>query len=586
MSTLRIDTIYFCATADSLYPIELGYDVNGRNLAPNYGKWTLYTTSGTSAVASDFDFAPVGNGGSGNAFKVVASTIGGYIFQYEATDVQCGLLVGEKYWAIVFILPDAAAGPVQKDTILCPDPTPLTWTISQSFPYSDLYAKAGFTVTWKPASGQYSINRDQVGIDTVYRSVGKLTNLPAGYSCPDSVVYKLHVEVKDLSNLTRKAVAVCAVDTAGANQNRPINDFFNRPNTVVGPTILDGQGYYSPADLAHTSNPWTQVGTTNVYWAAYTYTYKDCQGNQKTVVDSLYLTESPANHYWGDDTATYCRSGAPVTLNLYNLYNSAAGSLKPQLITTNSYWYEKGQVVSGSYPSYTYSPPVPGSLVGAYEVNTDPAILSANIGYHYKWLIDQGANCFAGDSGRLVLILQDPFAGKDYAGQVCSAATTTVDLEAYTGITGATWNAIVGGTPTSVANAKTVTLGTGTNIFTYTTAGGCGVATTSKVYLKNTANVKIPSSTKVKFCISKLPAAINLNEVLGLIDGGISWSAGTATGVTVNAAGYNATTGVIEIGTYSPSLGANTSGTVTFTASNLTCGINSATVTIEFVTSL
>ena len=75
-----------------------------------------------------------------------------------------------------------------------------------------------------------------------------------------------------------------------------------------------------------------------------------------------------------------------------------------------------------------------------------------------------------------------------------------------------------------------------------------------------------------------------MNEVLGVIDG-VTWSAPAYTNVTANAGGYNAATGIIDIGAYSPSLTAS-SGTATFTATGGTCVPTGTTVIIEFVTAL
>ena len=570
------NTIYFCATADSLYPIELGYDVNGRNLSPSLGKWTLHAKSDVSATASDFDFS--GNGGSGNAFKVVASSIGGYLFQYEATDAQCGLPVGDKYWAFVFILPDAANSDVVKDTVVCPDAvTPdLTVDVAHSFPYTDLYKQAGIDVTWNPLT--FTVDRSADGVGTTYRAVGRFTK-PTGYSCPDSVVYILDVKVTDLKDLKPINVPVCANDTAGSAQVKPINDFFKRPNTVVGTAqLLAGQGRYTPADL-QSQTTWTSKGN-NVYHAVFRFDYKDCTGNTGYVDDTLVLRESPLDKFWDYDTATVCRT--TTNINLVSLHNSLANG-KPILDATSSFWNELGRRDAGSHPDYTYFTP-DGTWDGLSRISIDPTKLSSNIGYHYQWQIDASANCFAGDSGRLVIILQDPFAGKDYAGQLCGGNNTKTNLEQYTGITGATWHIILNGNPTAIADATNADVYIGTNIYTYKTLAGCGVSTTNKVYIKNTAHVKIPATTTVKFCITKLPSVINLNEVLGVIDG-VTWSAPAYTNVTANAGGYNAATGIIDIGAYSPSLTAS-SGTATFTATGGTCVPTGTTVIIEFVTAL
>nr|AGM32969.1 hypothetical protein [Coptotermes formosanus] len=249
-------------------------------------------------------------------------------------------------------------------------------------------------------------------------------------------------------------------------------------------------------------------------------------------------------------------------------------------------WAELGSVQSGAT---TPSNPPAFSFLPPSTVKGDA--LNANVGYYYQWKIDGGANCFAGDSGRLVLILQDPFTLSDYRAQICKSNVMSIDLAQFTGVVGATYTSTTAG---SGINGEILTLGTltGTHVIEVVKAAGtgsCGTASNSKLYLKITNSIKVPTAHTIKFCVSKLPKAINLYEVAGFYETPTSGTGGTANWALTNPssgstipAWFTPLTGSIDVGTWNPSTGQYT---FTYTAPTGCVG-KTITVTIDIVTAL
>jgi hypothetical protein len=587
------DTIYFCATTDSLYPIELGYDVAGKRLHPSYGDWSLYAVSQPGLSVRDYKIDA-----AGNVYNVVGSGIGGYIFKYLAKDVQCGLQQNEAFYVYVFVMPDLA-NVITEDTLICYNTTPPGQTFpvtpQNSFNYTDLYNKAGITFAWRHPSTT-NIRIDSIGtyvfIDTFDISVK-----PAKYNCKDEGIYRLTVHVDSLRNLDPLNVGICASDTLDPALS-PWDIFKHWTRHINWPGM--GAGQYTP-DLVK-NGTWF-LGTTDTFMV-FEYAYRNCFGDPKIVKDTVYLLpdHGAQGYFWGKDTIVQCR---PTGLrDLFALYmepeidylSSTAGLPsgpwhKPALGINKAYWYERGK----NYDHTSSNPIDLGSvyggptMAGSYILNYDN--MASSIGYNYLWRPDPSKfPCIASDSGVMVVILNDLLQAADFRVQLCQKFITAgakFDLAAFTGIKGASW--YYGAYPnpvTSLVNDElelsntTYTYGPGVHKLLYDVSSGCGGGRAT-LFIKIANNVKIPTNITEKFCVSTLPATINLNEVIGLYDGSASWAAtniGTAT-----AAGFDSVTGIIDVGKFG-----NAVYDYVFTLSpgSGSCFTSPIVVTLKFVTSI
>ncbi|MDR0605760.1 MAG: hypothetical protein LBG80_15815 [Bacteroidales bacterium] len=564
------DTIFFCYRTDSLYPLELGYDVAGKSLSPNYGKWTLYTHT-EGAYASDYSIDPaVKNEGAGNAFKLVKSSEGGFVFQYEAEDELCGLESGKKFWTYVFVLPDYQDG-VEKDTIVCVTTTPGTYagTLEAAFKkYIDIYEAANFTWKWKRSSSQnsaYSVKTDSVAKYTFTDTIVLTPPATAGtdYTCGNEVPVVLRVSVDTIGQLASLKIGICAVDTLPSNMR-------DKDPNIVFKRIVPGT--YSPATIG--SQGWTSKIVKNkagsditIYEKEFIYEYEDCKVGTKYVHDTLTLMASYG--YWDKDTVSLCRDSA--SYSVFTLYNDAQVDYpnvpegKPGLTQSNSYWYDNGNGLTGSNFSYgTITPPGGASLApGGYRINA--SILKSNIGYHYLWRPDPGAfECLINpvtqdiDSGTVVFILRDPAYAQDYTAQLCQTGYGKFDLNAYT-LQSVEWDNLATHKGLE-ANKYIVAVGDsikypGTYKYGYSLPANCGPGGKGVFYLKVTEHVKAPKSKTVVFCYKRLPGGINANDILGVAVSGLTWTAsytpyqGTAT--TLGASdGFDVNTGILNITTF------------------------------------
>jgi hypothetical protein len=336
------DTIYFCERAETQFPIELGYDVSGRNLHPSYGNWSLVSKTSSSVTAIDYDTdVNVKNGGAGNAYKTVGSGKGGLLFQYNATNDLCGLGVGEKYWVYVFILP-SESDIVYRDTLFCKDPSASTDTeidFGAVFKeYIDLFKSVGFTgigtdIKWLHGTGTGK-QTASIKVPNIIPLQDTLVLAPGGspkgkYDCGDTITFKVVVQVKDTISLTARGKHLCFDDTLSYLQGKTLSELFGREG-------VPGSYAASPALL-----PW---GGTNVEKKLFTFTYKTCKvspaAETETVTDTLYLhASSPVTgSYWGKDSLTFCRLAS--TVDIYKLLDLTT-SAKPGITLGNSYWYDR-----------------------------------------------------------------------------------------------------------------------------------------------------------------------------------------------------------------------------------------------------
>jgi hypothetical protein len=606
------DTIFFCARTDSLYPIELGYDVAGKRLHPSYGDWSWVSRTSSSVTADDYDLdVAKKNGGAGNAYRAVGSGRGGLLFEYKAKDAQCGLLKDEKFWVYVFVMPDEN-DLIQKDTFVC---YATAGTVDISLPtayqkYSDLYAKAGITYSWQnvannPSYYPIKVKKDSIASYTFMDTLLiDLNSAPVGYTCGDTIVFKYNVRVDSTFTLNPISLFICPEDTVGTKGERSPNFFFDR----------NYGGTYLPATLESTG--WTKVtkhvidGSGNpkdieTAWKEFVYSGKDCKDKSYSVNDTLWIT-GPVG-YWGMDTVTYCRDTS--NLSLYKLwmhedqidYPNIGGKPAGLFVDgapTGSNWYDRG--VKAPYTPSTYDE---GTTTGAksladgdYSVNQD--IMKSNIGYHYLWRVN-GVSCLVDpitgipDSGIMVVILKDPALAQDYTAQLCRSSYGQFDLNLYTGLN-VTWKQPAsGGLASGLENGHIVDITNGnsgngvyggTYKYAYELPADCGTGGKGVFYLKVTDKIKTPSSKTVSYCINKLPASINVNDVLGVAVESLTWSIGTP----VSAEIFNTGTGVLDVPAFINATNSSPQDIV-FTVNNSgdLCGVaNATTVTVKFVTSL
>jgi hypothetical protein len=598
------DTIYFCVSSDSLYPIEFGYDVFGKQLHPSFGNWELLAKSSSSLEVIDYNFGAAKNGGAGNAFKAVGSGIGGIIFQYTATDDQCGIGVGDKFWAYVFILPqeDKVISPV--DTFVCYDENKKLPTdyIEIKFAdifktYTDLYTLAGFDLQWNDGSALIEqLRYDSIAKYTLRDTlvISPKTGFGAGYTCGDSIPLLFKITVDSIVRDTvGKSRTICAVDTLDPLGNR-------NPLVVFQRTSLPNGAYY---DAASGGNILTNIkGWTTAEQTAgkklYYYRYNDCETppNSHLIVDTLkVINELPyADGNVGIDTVNYCR--IPGSLSIVDVFNSDAWYLYQPVLNpdgSDSYWSDRGiydKDLSAVIPPNTdfgTSTSYP-SLVG-HTVNFD--IMKSSIGYYYKWNVDNSVHeCFVGQdgtpgNGTLVIILQDPFVAQDYTAQLCVnsyASNAQFNLNEYTGLTVQWDGPYISATKDYIEPNGLLK---STYKYKYDVPPVCGAGGKGVLYVKVTDKVKTPVSKNVKYCIDKLPGAINLNDVLGVAVDGLKWKA--AAGTTIAGDSFNGT--VLDVGLYF-SNPANTATTLKFefdAPPGDLCGIStSTTLTLEFTGTL
>jgi hypothetical protein len=626
------DTIFFCVRTDSLYPIELGYDVSGRRLHPSYGEWKLISKTDATVVAADYDLGiPNGNDGAGNAFKTVGSGVGGLLFEYLAQDKQCGLDLGEKFWVYVFILPDFHDIVNPGDTIICYEKggSPIDIKFDQTFDkYVDLYKAAGFTFGTSPwkHGGSFKIRKDSIATYSLSDTIVFATK-PLEYTCGEPVVFKLVARVDSMVKLGPIALSKCTDDTLGDLGNRTPNEVFNRNsggNYYTGNSGTDPITKLTPFTGALTGSYTTTINdsygtrTVTTVWKAYRYHYRTCNpadaNEYADVYDTLYISDgSPApNSYWGKDTIVYCRDTSAVDIfKLY--YDSVMGypsipGAKPGLTQSSSYWRDRdlGQsYANGRFPFPPYSTKDGKSSLGievtgtfsradtiasyeksGYSVNLD--ILKSNVAYHYLWTVDAAAfPCFTNkdgvpDSGTMVVILQDPAIAQDYTAQLCkSSYSGGFNLNVYAGLN-VTWQPV--GSPALTNNVLNVpSTSFGTYKYKYSIPAKCGPGGDGVFYIKVGSNVKVPTSKEVKYCIDKLPASINLNDVLGVGIEPLTWSSSDGLGT---GDGFETNAGTLDISKYVSSKGSKAE-TLTFVTNNAAaCGVNAVTLKITFVTTL
>ncbi|MDR1339806.1 MAG: hypothetical protein LBK58_07130 [Prevotellaceae bacterium] len=593
------DTIFFCARTDSLYPLELGYDVAGKSLHPQYGEWNLISKTSDNVVVADYLMNSTKNGGAGNAYKTVGSGSGGLLFQYESKSDLCGLTSGKKFWVYVFVMPSDKDIVQKPDTLVCSNsavggaktfPVSLPKTYAT---YAKLYEQAGFTVTWKPGT-THNVKYDSIA-EYVFSDTLVLTNLHADYNCGTKIAFQYGVKVVLDVNpfIPQKKEAACISDTLSAE---PISaaSWFNRnypgeyiPKFVTGPVDA---GEWKIRDYLHTDSKTYKVPS-----KGFEFRYKDCNGDDQIRYDSIFVLPDTLNiGDWGIDTAFYCKTDADISLS--KLVQDAGVNYDPWGVpaklfpggeNTGSHWYDRGVKVPYTPSTLDYGTVGGGtSLVNDYYLKA--SIMSANTGYRYMWQIDGGAmECLVDsktgvpDSGYLVVILQEAAIAQDYTAQLCKssylAGPTKFYLNAYTGLD-VQWTggiALTGKDTVAVA-----TVNKNTYKYSYTLPAGCGPGGTGVFYLKVTDAVKVPAAKTVRYCLDKYPPAINLNDVLGVAVAGLTW---TTTGTPT---GFNATTGILDVTAYMST--GKIESTLEFATANANqCGVSNGTkVTIEFVSNL
>jgi hypothetical protein len=486
------------------------------------------TSSSVSAVDYQFDISKK-NGGAGNAYKAVGSGIGGLLFQYESTDKQCGLLEGEKYWVYVFVLPNGSGTGVKADNFVCYDKNNTGGGVSVDFDdifkdTVDLYTKAGFVWAWKTTGTKdYAAQTKRLDSVATYNFFDTLviTTAPKGYSCGTKIPFRFDLVIDSIARDTiGRGFAICASDTVDENGKRSPNHWFKR-NLPKGKY----KNFNGTTEVTSIT-PWPVGAKRQLFY----YYYDKCPSGtvSKPIVDTLYLIDVLPDDSIGIDTVVYCRRTNDVSIVDENIWGKASyPGLKPDLSESNSTWEDWGitQERGITDPDH-YGTTTKVTSLTNHKLNL--SIMRASIGYNYMWTI-QGMDCFVDDKGKpgwgiLTVILQDPYVAQDYTAQLCMNDIGKFDLNTYTGLavnwkwndgSQLTGNAITPSAPAWVAN---------TYKFNYEAGGSDGCGSGKGVfYVKITKNIKAPKSKSVKFCNEKLPATINLNDILGVGYSGLKW---------------------------------------------------------------
>jgi hypothetical protein len=601
------DTIYLCASTDSLYPIELGYDVAGKRLHPSYGNWSLISRTSNEITAIDYNMDGTKNGGAGNAYKTVGSGIGGLLFQYEAKDKQCGYDEGDKHWVYVFVMPDEK-NVIDKDTIICyvaPPTSYQTINLHSSFAkYKTLYEQAGLIGEWK-VNQTYNVRKDSLATYTYTDSIiVKPSNNSVAftdYTCGDTIIFKLKVTVDSSFIVPRATLIKCIDDTVGDLGKRKVYEVFQR----------DKQGYagtYNPATInegAFTPIPGSYKinghDVTGVY-KEYVFTPTAPCVKNGPVRDTIYFLDKGIG-YWDKSTVTYCRDSTEVSLQkLWGYITTPKPDLFQNGANTSSYWedrgikdpfvapYDHGTIISASNPS-GQNPSLPA---GTYSLLM--SIMKSNVGYQYLWRPDPASfPCLVDvngipDSGIMVVILKDPAIAQDYTAQLCkdSYAATKFYLNPYTGLDVDWKQPLSGGNAAGLEGRDTVVIAKvpkGTYKYAYELPANCGPGGKGVFYLKVTDKIKVPTSKTVKFCVDKLPATINVNDVLGVAVSSLKWKAEINS--TALSTGFS-DSGILDVNAFVGTYGSGAQNIVFTVTSGGDCGVvnNTTTVTVQFVTTI
>jgi hypothetical protein len=590
------DTIYFCASLDSLYPIELGYDVAGKRLSPEFGEWSLYaTTPGVSLVEPDYAFGVAKNDGAGNAFKVVGSGIGGYIFRYVSADNQCGLNKDEIFLSYVFVLPDSS-NVIEDDSIRCVEKTKFSPSTKRpDIDFStyfksvlDLYTTAGFTTSWKSTGKFNDVPTDSIGIysyqDTLI--LKKVHPSLSNYTCGLKIVFKFSLTVvKDVNEFVKgTGYSACASDTVGAGKNESPGKYFDHgyPGTFEPATIGAASGT-TPGGVV---SEWKTIGTTKVGYRVFEFKYKDCQPSEKYVYDTLYLRDTGKGN-WGTASVTICRE--PGDKSIFYFYDQANyGNGRWDLTETSSAWKDWGTSGLGA-TTIKYGTISGGPSLKGYTVLVDS--LKSSLKYNYEWRAS-GIECaftkdasgnLHPDSGLLVVSIQDPVIAQDYTAQLCkvSYGTDSFDLAKYTGVT-EQWRAYSNDAVVPKNKVKVATLfAPSTQKYYYELAPLCGSGGKGVFYLKIAPTIKIAKSKTVSYCSDRLPASINLNDVLNITVKGITWAydGDSGAGGPSGAFGLSAD-GIIDVAEFTKKYGEVNTYIFTLSTTSViggSCGVTDAT---------
>lgn len=572
------DTMFFCSSPDSLYPVEFGYDIAGKYLSPSYGDWELYAVTGAQPVS--YDFGANKNGGAGNTFRVVGEDYGGYVFRYTSNNDQCGLDDGDEYFIFVFIMPDLATTVTQGDTVCRVPAGNHAVTYANNFIHKDLYAKAGFTLTFNPTGFTQSI--DAKGI-FVHTSDFTLTPNPHGnYNCGYTGQLKYTVTVIDsIDNWVGKILDLCPEDTIGGAATRSLKTLLGRNFVSANYSLTNGgtQNIITIADLAN----W---GTLPAKKEIYLNYVDPCTGTAKVVVDTVHMGRSFPDDFHGQDTITLCRRDSIG--DLYDIYDMSTKFGVPHLAKSSFDWTDWG--ITGQNPINYMTHSGLSSLINHKDINLKD--MFSETYYHYNWTV-LDPTCFQGDSGRIVLYLQDPIIASDYRLQMCNSYAGIFDFNAFINISGASWsdgndNPISG----TLTAAEVAALPLGVSEFKYSLNDLCSSGS-AVFYIKKTKNPVISTSVVEKYCIAYAPSKVNLNDVLGFVDAG-TWAITSATkfgggSVTIPATHLNTATGVLDVASVKALLGipAGVDAEVVLTMTNTgSCAPSTATVKLVFTQTL
>ncbi|MDR1056900.1 MAG: hypothetical protein LBL90_14070 [Prevotellaceae bacterium] len=542
-------TLFICQGQQR--PVDLSYDVLGEYLSLDKGHWdAVWSPVGLPLPASTYD--------GQNVFKVIDAGLGVYVFDFypNVGATFCGVNDGHYFRAYVVIVPSFTSEEFETIEICwwrraaelaAVSNDPLDY-IPQST--KDLVTSFGGTFTASPTNWTNITANDALNVTYHYSADITFTiNGVNNYPCDNTFTVKMSTKVVEEPNVLAAQTRTMCVSEAKLESPKTAKQFFGRI-TRPGDSYTPQAPATDPiifAELAKLTVP----GTYN-----FEYKYPDCTDQSPqmlTVTDVLIITADDAAPQYLPAELTVCKPDLTADIMFLNTaYDLALPTVKAYMGNKAVHWYYVGPNKDGSSSSH------PNPFVGGLNPSFDKRELSANVPYFFKFALDASAGvCSAGASDTLTIIGFDGTSAGDGRLQVC-LKDATYNLSEILGLktSVAVWDYVpavpVNGTPLlSGSPQNTITVKeSAPNATLYSTykyaynqsgPGACG-SSTGVFYLTVTENMVASTDITEAFCITSLPASVNMFYVMGIqVPGAFTVTTGAA------APYFNTTTGILDI---------------------------------------
>lgn len=593
----KADSIYFCQYTDTIFPLELGYDVRGLNLAPSYGTWSHIASysdgeAGQTVYNKDVKVSKVA---AGNVFNVL-NIPGAHLFQYQSLSEQCGLAQNDVLWVYIFVLPSYPSGKAYGDTVVCKKAGEVDLTGKNplySFVHKELFNKADIDITTTDvfAPGKHDQN---VLLDTTYEFTFKATpragsgalNPKRGFkNCLVNFKFEYNLKIKDDNKPEGRVGFICS--TLDNHKTDPI---YKIP--------VDGVLGYSNAFTPDSVQKLDKVvglkyklpNGDEFDYALVTVPYKDCDGNNATYTDTIVFLDKDIsnNERESNKVGPICIEGGGLDA-LDNFIPAASAST----VHTWEYWGITGATkVTGS----------PAADIFVNSLNVDKALMDPGTEYYFRYYFDKTGNilsdCFEGSYGQLILSGIHRFVPKDYRVQLCtkdgnSPPKGIINFELFTGLKGADWKTLSAVAVADPSSVEVSGYGVHKYFYEYPNITGCGGGK-GVFYVKMSDKTAIASEFTELFCTKRHGEVINVNELIGYYGGG-TWSLDDSNqGASVDCtAEFDPATGQFKLTEAKKKFAAVTNSATTieftFTLDKPTCvgtGNQKVTLTVKIVSDI